>query len=76
MRPFLFLEVSGKITFIVFCIEISENSDDQNQMLHSAVPELNLHCLYMSLELGPVVESILTLTSSLRGQLVKCFKTL
>ena len=26
--------------------------------------------------LGPVVQSIVSLTSSLRGQLVKCFKTL
>ena len=27
-------------------------------------------------DLGPVVQSIVSLTSSLRGQLVKCFKTL
>ena len=26
--------------------------------------------------LGPVVQSIVSLTSSLRGQLIKCFKTL
>ena len=28
------------------------------------------------LDQGPVVQSIVSLTSSLRGQLVKCFKTL
>ena len=28
------------------------------------------------IELGPVVQSIISLTSSLRGQLVKCFTTL
>ena len=27
-------------------------------------------------DLGPVVQSIVSLTSSLRGQLVKCFTTL
>ena len=30
----------------------------------------------MTLEQGPVVQSIVSLTSSLRGQLVKCFTTL
>ena len=35
------------------------------------------HFLYVSLShLGPVVQSIVSLTSSLRGQLVKCFTTL
>ena len=29
-----------------------------------------------SIDLGPVVQSIVSLTSSLRGQLVKCFTTL
>ena len=28
------------------------------------------------IEMGPVVQSIVSLTSSLRGQLVKCFTTL
>ena len=31
-----------------------------------------MYCLYQ----GPVVQSIVSLTSSLRGQLVKCFTTL
>ena len=30
----------------------------------------------LSVALGPVVQSIVSLTSSLRGQLVMCFKTL
>ena len=31
---------------------------------------------YSNNDLGPVVQSIVSLTSSLRGQLVKCFTTL
>ena len=31
---------------------------------------------YVVVELGPVVQSMVSLTSSLRGQLVKCFTTL
>ena len=30
----------------------------------------------LSIDQGPVVQSIVTLTSSLRGQLIKCFMTL
>ena len=33
-------------------------------------------CISKYLQLGPVVQSIVSLTSSLRGQLVKCFTTL
>ena len=32
--------------------------------------------VFMANEPGPVVQSIVSLTSSLRGQLVKCFETL
>ena len=32
--------------------------------------------IYSYVEQGPVVQSIVSLTSSLRGQLVKCFTTL
>ena len=31
---------------------------------------------HVDIDLGPVVQSIVSLTSSLRGQLVKCFSTL
>ena len=31
---------------------------------------------YTSADMGPVVQSIVSLTNSLRGQLVKCFTTL
>ena len=34
------------------------------------------HTLFQSKILGPVGQSIVSLTSSLRGQLVKCFMTL
>ena len=37
-------------------------------------PGLTLQCLANTL--GPVVQSIVSLTNSLRGQLVKCFMTL
>ena len=33
-------------------------------------------CVAHFIELGPVVQSIVSLTSSLRGQLIKCFTTL
>ena len=33
-------------------------------------------CDFLFAALGPVVQSIVSLTSSLRGQLVKCFTTL
>ena len=40
-----------------------------------------VNCLYLEVEahlklLGPVVQSIVSLTCSFRGQLVKCFTTL
>ena len=36
-----------------------------------------METMYVSTKsLGPVVQSIVSLTSSLRGQLVKCFTTL
>ena len=38
-------------TFIAFCIEISvSNRKESDQMLHSAMSELGLHCLHMSLK--------------------------
>ena len=39
-------------------------------------PMLELWHIKMQKELGPVVQSIVSLTSSFRGQLVKCFMTL
>ena len=41
------------------------NSIDPDEMAHHEPPYL-----------GPVVQSVLSLTSSLRSQLVKCFTTL
>ena len=35
-----------------------------------------IHSLGIQVHLGPVVQSIVSLMSSLRGQLVKCFTTL
>ena len=42
------------------------------------VPIHEIPCIAMASaeDLGPVVQSIVSLTSSLRGQLVKCFMTL
>ena len=37
---------------------------------------LGLTVYFLVSDLGPVVQSIVSLTSSLRGQLVKCFTTL
>ena len=48
----------------------------------SIYQEVEINCLHYSawdkdiFHLGPVVQSIVSLTSSLRGQLVKCFTTL
>ena len=35
-------------TFIVFCIEITENSADPDQMQHSVLFELGPYCLHTS----------------------------
>ena len=37
---------------------------------------LNVYIFILKNDLGPVVQSIVSLTSSLRGQLVKSFRTL
>ena len=48
------------------------NSVDQDEKTH-----LDQHCLPSSLCIqGPVVQSIVSLMSSLTGQLVRCFMTL
>ena len=45
------------------------------EVLSSLVKALT-NCKIQELNLGPVVQSIVSLTSSLRGQLVECFTTL
>ena len=35
---------------------------------------LGMHCVRIFF-LGPVIQSVVSLTSSLRGQIVKCFRT-
>ena len=37
-------------TFIVFCIEITENNADPDQTPHSVMSEMGLYCLHMSLK--------------------------
>ena len=42
-----------------------------------AASKLILHCFLYGIKFqGPVIQSIISLTNSLRGQLVKCFTTL
>ena len=51
----------------------------QVKIFSSLVLEELMECTFIFLyckHLGPVVQSIVSLTSSLRGQLVKCFMTL
>ena len=47
------------------------------EVAHNESPHLNLLCLQVQLFsfLGTVVQSIVSLTSLLRGQLMKCFTT-
>ena len=61
------------------------NSGDSQQLLWwmgtlpwfiTFFPKGNKFCDFLFNSLGPVVQSIVTLTSSLSGQLVKCFTTL
>ena len=57
-------------TFIVACIETLVSRVYTDPMQHFVASELGLHCM------SPVFQSIVSLTSLLRGQLVKCFTTL
>ena len=47
----------------------------QNYLLHK-LTRMDAINIFMTNELGPVVQSIVSLKSSLRGKLVKCFTTL
>ena len=51
-------------------------SEDKDLGLCTKTRPCRLHMVKHTSSLGPVVQSIVSLTSSLRGQLVKCFKTL
>ena len=44
--------------------------------VHTSVAKFSFLANFSSVELGPVVQSIVSLKSSLRGQFVKCFTTL
>ena len=48
---------------------------NKGEVLKVVAIEYIIVCAYVA-DLGPVVRSIVSLTSSLRGQLVKCFTTL
>ena len=81
-----------RILSILHHIENTENIVETKQIqlsevAHYKLPHLHLpYIVYkfsfgalsvnVIVDQGPVVQSIVSLTSSLRGQLVKCFKTL
>ena len=44
-------------------------------LFHDIQCRIARYCMSRAKDLGPVVQSIISLTSSLRGQLVKCFTT-
>ena len=54
------------------------NKESQHKMLRNEekIPQNYPKNPFVSEALGPVVQSIVSLTSSLRGQRVKCFMTL
>ena len=72
------LKVSaGPFDYLFMCIKIAgcvANSIDPDEMLYSSVSDLGLHCLLwqpwwlsqMCIDLGPAVQSVVSLTSSLR----------
>ena len=57
---------------------IFQRDSRTNSKERSVFEPLKIYCMLLpSIRyLGPVVQSIVSLTSSLRGQLVKCFTTL
>ena len=64
------------ITLINIEMKFSPRNQEEGNLLRMVLADLVVHGLQMEAELGPVVQSIVSLTSSLRGQLVKCFTTL
>ena len=75
--------------FTFYCILhriYCKHSVDPDQTPHSATSKQGLHCLHTNPKEAsglkrvktpsPVVQSIISLTSSSRGQLVQCFTTL
>ena len=55
---------------------VSEDSGKSNQNVHLDIFYTASSRFNRASVQGPVVQSIVSLTSSLRGQLVKCFTTL
>ena len=61
------LKSNTYVSLLVFAGMITQNNMSSQSRRFNAVPSIGL---------GPVVQSIVSLTSSLRGQPVKCFTSL
>ena len=58
-----------------FLKELSPQTSRGGSSTLALIHPANFECLDQTVDQGPVVQSLVSLTSSLRGQLVKCFTT-
>ena len=76
-RPDMTLDVyRGRKTTIQYNTTYVTSREASGQPAHPNSLKNRLFSHIQFMNLGPVVQSIVSLTSSLRGQLVKCFMTL
>ena len=73
----IFKNVSSKLYHWEFK-DKKANNVDPDEAAQNELPHLDTYCFQFQplTFLGPVVQSIVSLTSLLRGQLIKCFMTL
>ena len=74
-KSYFFKTVKSKVIISLFeTVRLSVSISPRN--LYNPLKSIKETCTSKYFKLGPIVQSIISLTSSLRDQLVKCFMTL